>query len=425
MFGVVLGWMLGCSASVVPQYEAARDAALADPGPPPANWQPDAVLAVAPEQVEAIVDPFLARYGKFEGKIERSVLGVTASATPKLTVTEVKLMPSKACESCLAVDAKLDGTLQWSALGQGGRVPVDGRVRFDGELAVNRAGDAFECTLTPRDVTKVDLDLGGLDGNVQSVLNSQILDWAKTQFKDQIPPIPVGSFGSDGVPLRAMKVIPTKGGGVQVRMLTRAKTPGVLDPSMISADQGFRLAIAPESVTGLARAAAFAAGPQSHDVVPEPTSFSIDGDQFALGLRLWKVSGRGWWRDYTVHGKISTGKRAVELKPGTVDEGPKSEGAAIADPLAFLGEGIILNAISDAVNTSLPRVKGTGFGEGVMGKVRIDEVRGANGALEVTGNLDLATAKAENKPRADKDDAGPRTPKPKPAGKPKAQRRQR
>jgi hypothetical protein len=411
-------WALGCGPSVIPQYEAARDAALADPGAPEANWKPDAVLGVSPDQVEASVDPFLAKYGKFKGKIQESILGMTATATPDIQLSDITLSPSKICDSCLQVDARLDGEVAWDALGQKGKVPVKGRVKLDGELKAVKVGDAFDCTLTPRDVSRLDLDMAGLDPNIQAVLHDRVFDWAKTQLRDQIPPIPLGSFGGDGVPLRAITMIPTEGGGMQIRMLTRAKDPGKVDPKLSATDKGFRLVIAPESVIGLARAASFAAGPQAHDVVPEPTKLSIDGDKFDLGLRVWKVSGPGWWRDYLVHGTVTTGKRSIELHPSTVDEGDKSKGAALADPLAYLGEGIIRDAIATAVDTSLPKIQAKGAGDGLLGKVKIDEVRGESGALVVDGEMTMTNGKTPSVDRSDPPNDGggarPRSPKPKP-----------
>jgi hypothetical protein len=407
-------WAFGCGPSVLPQYEAARDAALADPGPPPANWTADAVLGVAPDQVASTVAPFLDKYGKFKGKIQQSMLGMTATAIPDLSLEDVKLAPSKTCDTCLLVDARVTGTVAWDALGQRGKVPVKGRVKLDGKLEATKVGDAFDCTLTPRDVQKLDLDMDGVDPNVQAVLDSKIMDWARSQLKEQIPPIPIGSFGGEGVPLRALRMIPTEGGGMQIRMLTRAKEPGKVDPKLAEPKAGFRLAIAPESVVGLARAASFAAGPQAHDVVPEPTSFSIDGDKFDLGLRVWRVSGSGWWRDYTVHGKVTAGKRNIELHPSGVEEGEKSKGAALADPLAYLGEGIILDAIEDAIDTSLPKIHGS-TADAFMGKVKIQDVHGESGALIVDGDLTFATPQGKTGDNADdapKPASGTRTPKP-------------
>jgi hypothetical protein len=152
--------------------------------------------------------------------------------------------------------------------------------------------------------------------------------------------------------------------------------------------------VSQDSLLDLARAAAFRYGAVSHDIVVEPTALSITGDAFDLGLRLWKPVGKGWWRDYTVHGTVKKAARGVKLSPETVVEGEKSRGAALADPLSALAEGYILKVLEDSVATSLPDRRSTEV-DALKNDVRIQSVAGRQGDLVVSGTMSITASKAE------------------------------
>ena len=108
-------------------------------------------------------------------------------------------------------------------------------------------------------------------------------------------------------------------------------------------------------------------------------------DTFVIGLRLWKTTGRGWWHDYEVGGDWKLENGELTMKPsGKVQDLGHSKGAALADPLLALAEGVIQKAIGGALNTAVP----TSSGEmGDMGaEIVIDRLQAVDGQLRLMGS---------------------------------------
>lgn len=378
-----------CAGSVMPLYQQARDDALADPGPPPADWKPDAVLHLSKTQLDEVVTAALESHGALTGRIKRSVLGLEIVATPDLTIDELTLGASKACKACVAVDTKLSGDVQWTAAGRKGKVPVKVAAAFDVELSATEAeASTFAMTAAPRELRDLKLTFGSVDATVARVLEQGVGDWLREDFLKDVPPVEIGAFGGEDVPLRAVRIAGS-GGGVRLEMLTRSPSPGVVDTKAPAGlDEGFQLAISQDSLLDLARATAFQAGPLGYDVVVEPTALTLTEDGFTMGLRVWRPVGKGWWRDYTVTGDVEMARRGVKLLPQSVTEGAKSEGAGLADPLALLAEGYMLKTIEESIATTLP-TKQTARAGDVRTDIAVRSIAGVGDAVVVSGVLDV------------------------------------
>lgn len=399
---VVASW-LGCAPSVIGDYERARDAALVDPGPPPAGWQPDAVLAISGAEAEELAGAVIeARSGE---PWERRVLGVTTTLTPALTLDELKARPSKACEDCVAIDARLSGKVRYEVLGLGGAIPVRVDAAFDLRFAVDKDADSFVLTATPGKIRRLEVALGDRPARLSEGLTTAIEDGIREQVLGA-GATEVGRFGDATTPLRAARVR-AHGDDLHVDLLTTAPSPRPVSGADVDVATGIRAWVDQGSLAALARAASFRAGPRAHDVVVEPTALAVDGDAFDLGLRLWKTSGRGWWRDYRVTGTIAVAGRskALKLSPTAVVEGEKSKGAGLADPLAALAEGLIVSTIEDVVQTTLPVGQRERVGK-LGATLTVTGVRGASGALIVDG--DLALSKPGTRGDVEKPPARPR-----------------
>jgi hypothetical protein len=64
---------------------------------------------------------------------------------------------------------------------------------------------------------------------------------------------------------------------------------------------GARVRLSRSVMTGLARRQAFAEGPVTLSLVPDPRAIALEGDRFVMDLRLWRLAGRGWWQSRTRH----------------------------------------------------------------------------------------------------------------------------
>lgn len=380
---------LACAPSVIQDYERARAGALADPGPASGAWRPDAVLVISGAEAEELAGAVIAaRSGE---PWQRAILGIPTTVTPELALESLTSSPSKTCPECFAVDAKLAGRVRYEVFGLGGGTPVSVHAKFDLRFTVTRDGPTFVLAAEPGEVRRVDVTVGQRQARMGDSLDRAIEDWARAEVLGS-GPTEIGRLGGEGVPLRAARVS-AHGDDIRVEMLTTAvggRTVTAIDDDV---DRGVRAWVDLEAVRALASAASFRAGPQTHDIVVEPTALTVAADRFDLGLRLWKASGRGWWRDYAVSGTVSVAGRAklLSLTPDAVVEGAKSPRAGLADPLAALGEGLIVSTIEDAVQTTLPVRQKQTVG-GLDAKFIVTGVRGADGALVVDGDLSLSKA---------------------------------
>ena len=134
------------------------------------------------------------------------------------------------------------------------------------------------------------------------------------------------------------------------------------------------------------RRIAFEEGLLEHEIGIDPRSFSANGADFTLGLRIWRLSGAGWWRDYTVKGQMGLQGQELVLTGKDAIEGEKSRGAGLADPLALLFESVILKEVSKGVNQALPAQMATRV-EGLVLAVKTTTVQGRGDALVLGGNL--------------------------------------
>lgn len=385
-----------CAASTMPAYEQARSAALADPGAVPPNWEPDAVAYLSEPLLADLTATLLEKHGKLDGRFERSALGVTLVLEPDLTVDDLALHEAKRCASCLGVRAVLDGKVGWKLGNERGSVPVTAKIDFDAVFDGRQQDDGtWQVRMQPKDVRGVDLTVGKVQANVAALLESEVAEWARKNLLDDVPEVELGPFGDPNLPVRAMRLEPF-GKGLELGFLTTSPTPGTVTGAAPTVDQGFRVVVSTDSLLDLAKRAAFEHGVVGYDVVVEPTTLAFSGDRFDLGIRLWRTSGKGWWRDYTVTGRASVGMAKLNLKPEGVTEGEKSPGAAFVDPLAALGEGYILKTIEEGAAMAVPLAK-RGRGGGVAGQARLERITGDATSITLDGTLDMASTGARQR----------------------------
>jgi len=367
----------GCARSVIPLYEAARADALRDPGPAPAGWAPDAWIAVSNDALDDLIVGVLTEDAELSTVLDAGV----AKFTPKLRVAEVQVVPPEGCGGCLTVDLGLTGTLGWATALGDGSTSLDATGRFDAVFVVVQEGTTWRVDLQTKKLRNVRADLG------QSRVGIPVGDiskWLSQDLLEAVPPVAIASFDGSQLPVRAVRVVPV-GRSIRIEALTKAPIfTAVPVPERVT--DGWRVGISQPSLLALARAEAFRKGPGTHDVLPEPTALDIGPSAFTLGLRLWKTTGKGWWRDYTVQGKVTLGPEGIELTPERVIEGEQSPGAVFSDPLAALGEGRIIEAIEGALAITLPSSQSATVG-GLDTDVAVEALESGGTSLYATGSL--------------------------------------
>ncbi|MFT7521895.1 MAG: hypothetical protein ACI9MC_004047 [Kiritimatiellia bacterium] len=374
-----------CVKSVVPEYELRRDDALAT-ADVPARWTPDAVLMLSPNIIDNIVHDGIEERGTFKRKIE--LAGSRHHVSPSLSITELDVLPGGSCPSCFTLHAALQGSLTWRIGGSAGEMPLSGDIVFEVSFQARRDTDGWLVEARPRSVQKARISLDNKTyRTVRVMAQSALDDWAAKHAFDAFEPIVLKRFDDDGLPVLAVRPVRTDN-GLRLDLLTAATVHELVDEPIIRPDEDWALQVSQRALLAEVRRAAFAHGPVSHGVHLEPLAIDIKEGTFTLDLRLWRLKGRGWWRDVRIHGSHLHTSKGVELRALDVDEVGQSKGAALVDPLAALAEGQILKAIEHSMQTVLPDDRVTAVGDRSI-QTKITRFSGRSRTLRVGGTLSV------------------------------------
>lgn len=372
---VVLLALSGC-ASVIPQFEAAKSRALAAPGPTPTVWEPDVVLHMSGPATNALVREAIQDYGTFSAKIDLRAVALV----PNLELTRMEVAAGQDCDDCLGVGIDLDGVLGLETLVGATETTLGATGSMDVKFLVDRAADeTWTVSVQPTRFRFLDVTVGPITAGVGG-LGETIQGWIDRNLIASVPPQEMMSIAPEDLPVRALRIVPD-GESMQFHLLTNAVERGRVPVDGPVPDSGWRMDISQRSLASLARTEAYKQPPAARGIVPVPNVFSMDSDSFRLGLRLWRVEGRSWYRDVEVFGTVSVENAEIKLKPDRVEQVAKSPGATAADPLAALGRAIILKVIEDAFETSLPAVQGQDT------IAIISSIEATEGALRTYGTL--------------------------------------
>jgi hypothetical protein len=391
---VIVAWLLSCNRTPDPQivgaFQSARQEAAAVPTQPaPAGFVPDLVLHLSAHAVEKLVGAGLREAHTVTDR--RVLMGVTVDT--RLEVDDVSLKRSPRVEGFAAV-TRLRGELTFDGgrLGKG-EVPVEVEALLDVAVDTVTTEDAFRITADPLAVVELELKVPGVPASLMELLHEPLRRQVEAELAG-LEPYPVAQWRREGLPVRGFRVEP-EGAGLRVAMLSTAVRPGTVQPDAGRALEGFRLDAATESVLWLARTEAFARGPQrwqsravSYEVHAVPETLAIEGDTFRLGLRLWHLDAPSWWRDYTAAGQVTVQDGQMELTVQGVEAGATSPRAGLVDPLAALAETVLLNAITEPLQHTLPASGAVVARKHRVG-VEVREVRGEEGTIHVHGVFEL------------------------------------
>jgi len=347
---ILLAGATGCPSTVLAEYQASKAEVLGAPAELGSNWKPEVRVRLSPDLAEAVVESVLEEGLSTKRAITVSgPLGMSARVEPSVDVEELSLGAAKSCERCVNARASLDGKVGYDVAGYRGSVPLHGRLAVDVALGLARSGDEWSASATIEDVQSLEIDVPHA-GKV--ALAGELEQWARRGLREA-PAIPLGSFGGGGLPIRAARVA-WNGDAVELEGATDVVGATPVSPGG-AVPAGWAVSLDTQTLLALARRAAFEQGALSHDVAVDPRGLQIqDGGTFTLDLRLWRLTGAGWWRDYTVRGTLAIDGGKLVVRSTDVTETGKSRGAGLADPLALLVEGRILESIADAFDRAVP-----------------------------------------------------------------------
>lgn len=383
--------IVSCAPATLPEYEQARAAALAEPPALESDWRPDAAILLSRPALNHLTQALLDQHGGFNTPLSLDGVG---RAVPDLEITKASVSPSRTCQACIAVDATLDGRLRTEGLIRL-EAPLNISLGIDVEVESITVGPDHKLQLKVRDVRKVEVSRSGLPTAVVSALRGPLQDQARRSLLNRGRSTTIAAFPAKDLPLRGIRV-GTEGQAVKIELRTQALATADLTLGQVTPRSGWLFAITQESLGALARAESMRAGPVSHDIVPEPTAVRINGGLFEMDLRLWKTTGRGWWRDYTIKGRLLIEGDSISIEPGEVTEKAASDGAAMSDPLAYLGSSIILSTLKESLEIAMPAMNRAELGDRTM-QVSVSSVRGRDGVVYVQGLMQPAPERSETR----------------------------
>ncbi|MCB9690062.1 MAG: hypothetical protein H6735_33785 [Alphaproteobacteria bacterium] len=347
---------LACGAgdqAIRDAYEAARAEASARGAADPAG-APDLVLHLSRPAAQRLVDQGVATGVNYKEELA-VVPGLTI--TPNVDLKRVVLVDKErpTCPSCLVADVTLKGTLRYeSKLLGADRVPLDAtaRVTVELDLPERKKGWAVRARLT--DVKKPVVELGKIPSQITKLASDPLESWLNGQI-GTLEPFVLGTFTGDDLPLVALQRVVAEDGGLRVEMQSDALRRGTVDPTVAPPADGLRLDAAASSLVWIGRREAFALGPQSDlEIAAIPDRLEVSQGRFTLDFRLWKLSHGSWWRDVRATGTAELKKRKIKLVADDVEQLDQSKGATLADPLAALAQGRVLEEIANNLTRSLP-----------------------------------------------------------------------
>jgi hypothetical protein len=377
--------LLACAAGVIEEYAKERELALLVATETPSPWSADAVLRLSEGAIEQAVGAAL------KATVSRDLpsttldlpLGQKATLLPHLVVDKVQAAPTDACSPCLSFDGTLLGKVGWTLPPLNGSFPFE--VTAAGILHIS-VGEGQVIQARLKEIKKVQvriLEVGGLSFNPSSTLEKAL----QRTLLEQLKPVELTRLDPATIPIRDLRMKTTRQ-GLSVELLTNVPTGQPLPP-LPAATGDVELILSEATLLGLARRVAFNQGTLAMEVAADPRVLMVAGDKFTLGLRLWRLVGRGWWRDYTVTGRVSVQDGNIRFKPELVTEGAKSRGAGFVDPMAALVEGSILAAVEKSMRQSLPATRTQGLGGGTRLYSEMTGVEGREGMLIARGKIGI------------------------------------
>ncbi len=381
---LLLMLLTGCAGNVHELYDAERDAVLGRPGRVPEDWAPDIRLQISDETVQSLAQAAV-QAGILDVKKTLEVdapLGITAQVTPRAETHALSLAASTACDACLAVTASLRGDARWKVGPAKGSLPWSAQVSAVLRMASSSREGAMEIEASLSDMR----DLTVRAGKARTVdLGPALKGWVRSALK-KAPPLRLGRIGGASLPIRRLR-FSTTGGHLEVQALS--DVPGWAPVGRVPAPEtGWSVALSEQTVGALLRREAFKMGLLERNIALDPRGIDFEDGRFTLDLRLWRLQGAGWWRDYTVTGVADVRKGKLTLKSTDATEGATSKGAGLADPLALLLEQRILEEVAKGIRQAVPASKETAVGGATL-KARTTALDTKNDALVLLGSAIL------------------------------------
>ena len=378
--------LLACTnPALQDEYDARKTAALASPGEPASGWRAEGALRLSAQLLEELMAASIKSESKAAEPIDLSGLG---TLKPVLTLDKFKLVDGD-CKTCVGAEGTISGNAIIKVAGIKKKIPFTADftldMTFETEARTSKDGAGLRhIILKPSKVRKLRVELSGA---AKALDLEKPLKTYGEQVLERIEPIDLGDLGGPELHLRDVRV-KEEDGVMRIELLTDAPKNVPVKSWPEVPQQGFQVVMSEAALLSIARREAFTLGEVAPGtgIYAEPTSLDLDGMGFEMGLRVWRLDGNDWWRDYTLSGDISILKEELVLKATEVEEGEKSKGAGIADPLALIGEAYIMRILQDSAQGALPGSEQFEVGSSAW-TVVLEDAQGVGENLVMSGRI--------------------------------------
>jgi len=370
--------MLACKADdVTGEYEARKAHALGPPAPFVEGWATEVALRLGEELVTSML----------KGAANEELAGAPPLDLPLGKVrfdAELKRVQliEPGCDQCVGLRGTIKGTARVRVKQLKKEIPFTLRFRAQLHFETSDGGlRGRHLFMSLEDIQELELDLAGYEAEL-----SKPLKRASKDLLERVQDVDLGAIATPELTLRDVRVRGSTDGLLIEALAVCVEAAGMTLPPWDG--EGFQVVVSEGVLLDASRKEAFQAGDISGEhalnLHAEPTSLDIEGDHFTLGLRLWRLEGSGWWRDYTLEGPIELSKGHIRLKADDLHEGERSPGAALVDPLSWLGEGVFLETIAESAHGAWPAREAFPVGD-LQLTTTLTSARGVGDALILEG----------------------------------------
>ena len=382
---MILAWFLfACSSEIKDEYEKNKAQVLQKPAELGDNWQPDIILRLNYSALSDVAIKILSSELQTIS-LEKEFLGAKFLATSNLTLQSLQIEDVPADHS-MKILGRLTGPWAWKWKKLQGSESSD--ISFEGIAKISL--EDGEMQLKIRKITKLEVHINP----IKSIEIGSVLSGIINKKLSDTPPISLGKMDLEHFSMRKMRLMTTPtSSNIEIR--SNVNHHASIQPPNTSMKQDWQLMVHQDTLLGWAQKAAFEKGIVALDTAVDIRDLSIEDTNFTLNLRLWNIGGvTHWWRDYQSKGSLSIRKNHLHFSNEELTEGLKSPLADWVDPLALMGEGLILEEISAQLQYSLP-IQQKDTLKNHPWKFQTNRLKGEKDTLYVYGDIDFSAQKSK------------------------------
>jgi hypothetical protein len=376
-------FMLACMGTIRNAYDLERTTVLRSPDPVQPGWEGQVRVRLSDSALSRIARRAVSR-GVLHWKETITFdapLAPKVSVIPSVQVSHLRVHLDPACAACLYLDVKMDGEGRVNAGPLSMSIPFHATLKATVSMQVLGVNDNWRVVGEIDSVEDIEIGLtpalSASIGPLQTWLSHAL---------SQMPPFVLGEVGGANLPIRAAR-LGTDGRALELELVTAIADAVPVDAAQERLAEDWELRLHPDTLTAMLRYAGHKKGGGKFGIVDVPTALQVDGDNFTLDIRLWRLVGSGWWRDFQITGSAQIEGDDLKLIPEHSQSVAKSRNAGWVDPIFALAQQKTLQGVANGVRLTLPASTDAALG-GVKMTPRLTVLSGGSTEVRIAGQID-------------------------------------